>query len=49
MARQLESGVLVTLEGEGHTGYGQSACVRASVDAYLVDGVVPSDGTRCAS
>jgi pimeloyl-ACP methyl ester carboxylesterase len=49
MARQLDSGVLVTLEGEGHTAYGQSSCVRSSVDAYLVDGVVPQDGTRCTS
>jgi pimeloyl-ACP methyl ester carboxylesterase len=49
MARQLDSGVLVTLEGEGHTGYSQSPCVRSSVNAYLVGGVVPSDGTRCTS
>ena len=49
MARQLDSGVLVTLEGEGHTAYGQSACVRASVNAYLVGGAVPTDGTRCTS
>jgi len=49
MARQLDSGVLVTLEGEGHTAYGQSDCVRSSVNAYLVDGAVPADGTRCTS
>src|SRR3954471_6904487 len=49
MARQLESGVLVTLEGEGHTAYGQSACVRSKVQAYLVNGTVPEDGTRCPS
>ena len=49
MARQLESGVLVTLEGEGHTAYGQSACIRSSVNAYLVEGRVPADGTRCTS
>jgi len=49
MARQLDSGVLVTLEGEGHTAYGQSTCVRAAVNAYLVDGTVPAEGTRCTS
>jgi len=49
MAHQLDSGVLVTLEGEGHTAYGQSACVRASVNAYLTGGAVPADGTRCTS
>lgn len=49
MARQLDSGVLLTLEGEGHTAYGQSECVRSSVNAYLVVGRVPADGTRCTS
>ena len=49
MAHQLRSGVLVTLEGEGHTGYGQSRCVRDLVDAYLVQDRVPPDGIRCTS
>ncbi|WP_375431073.1 alpha/beta hydrolase [uncultured Friedmanniella sp.] len=49
MARQLSSGVLVTLEGEGHTGYGQSSCVRDLVHAYLVQDRVPPDGVRCTS
>ncbi len=49
MAKQLDSGVLVTLVGEGHTAYGQSPCVRASVQAYLVRGQVPADGSRCLS
>jgi len=47
MARELGSGVLVTLDGEGHLAYGQSACVRKLVVAYLVDDEVPADGTRC--
>jgi pimeloyl-ACP methyl ester carboxylesterase len=47
MARELGSGVLVTLDGEGHLAYGQSACVRKLVVAYLVDDKVPADGTRC--
>ena len=47
MARQLDSGHLLTLEGEGHLGYGQSACIRRYVQAYLLDGDVPADGTRC--
>ncbi len=49
MAKQLRSGVLITLEGEGHTGYGQSSCVRGLVDAYLVQDQVPPDGVRCTS
>jgi pimeloyl-ACP methyl ester carboxylesterase len=47
MARELRSGVLVTLDGEGHLAYGQSDCVMAIVDSYLVRDQVPRDGTRC--
>lgn len=45
LAAQLASGVLVTHQGEGHTGYNKGdACVDAAVDAYLIDGTVPVDG-----
>lgn len=47
MAGQLDSGVLVTYEGEGHTAYDRSDCVRGLVDRYLSAGVVPPDGVRC--
>jgi pimeloyl-ACP methyl ester carboxylesterase len=47
MAEQLQSGVLVTFKGRGHTAYGQSACVQQRVVSYLVNGVVPADGTVC--
>lgn len=48
LAEQLESGVLVTWQGEGHTAYGRSnACVEDAVDAYLVEGTVPEDGLEC--
>jgi len=49
MASQLESGLLVTLEGEGHTAYDQSDCVSGIVRAYLVQGTTPDDGVRCQS
>ncbi|MFC5661863.1 alpha/beta hydrolase [Kitasatospora misakiensis] len=49
LTAQLGNAVLLTREGEGHTGYGHSACVRTAVAAYLVDGTVPAAGTRCAS
>ncbi len=49
MARQLSSGVLVTLKGEGHTAYNQSACVRAEINPYLLHGTVPAAGTTCSS
>lgn len=47
MAAQLDSGRLLTLDGEGHLAYGQSACIRNYVQAYLLTGEVPADGTRC--
>ena len=49
MAEQLASGVLVTLEGEGHTAYDQSECVRRLVVPYLVGQGVPDNGSRCTS
>ena len=47
MARDLDAAVLVTHEGEGHTAYGSSTCVRQLVQAYLNDGRVPDAGVRC--
>ena len=43
LADQLDSGVLVTYEGEGHTAYNKSnACVNDAVESYLIDGTVPA-------
>lgn len=48
LAKQLDSGVLVTWKGEGHTAYGRSnECLTTVVDAYFVDGKVPAAGTSC--
>ncbi|GAA4815612.1 alpha/beta hydrolase [Nocardioides caeni] len=48
MAEQLESGVLISRDGDGHTGYNQeNACVDDAVHAYLIDGEVPDDGLEC--
>lgn len=48
VAEQLESGVLVTFVGEGHTAYNKSnRCVQDAVDNFFVDGTVPEDGLRC--
>ncbi|MEU3887301.1 alpha/beta hydrolase [Streptomyces sp. NPDC029041] len=42
-------GVLLTWRGEGHGAYGSgSDCVDSTVDAYLLDGSVPKDGTVCS-
>ncbi|MFE7189867.1 alpha/beta hydrolase [Kitasatospora sp. NPDC057541] len=49
LAAELGNAVLLTREGEGHTGYGRSECIRTAVNAFLVDGTVPAAGTRCAT
>lgn len=49
LADQLSSGVLVTREGEGHTGYNKgNTCVDRAVEAYLLDGTAPQDGLTCS-
>lgn len=49
LAAQLESAVLVTYEGAGHTLYGEdrSPCVDGPVDAYLLTGQAPPPGLTC--
>ncbi|GAB3245102.1 alpha/beta hydrolase [Nocardioides dilutus] len=48
LADQLESGVLVSRDGDGHTGYNSgNQCVDEALEAYLVDGTVPEDGLEC--
>jgi pimeloyl-ACP methyl ester carboxylesterase len=48
LAGQLESGVLVSRDGDGHTGYNSgNECVDQAIEGYLVDGTVPEDGLEC--
>ena len=48
LADQLESGVLVSRDGDGHTGYNAgNNCVNEAIESYLVDGTVPDDGLEC--
>ena len=48
LASQLESGVLVSRDGDGHTGYNAgNDCVDEAIEAYLVDGTAPEDGLSC--
>ena len=48
LAEQLASGVLVTRDGDGHTGYRSgNDCVDTAVEDYLLDGTVPQDGLAC--
>ena len=48
MARQLESGVLVTWKGAGHSAFMLgNACVHQAVLGYVNEGRVPAGGTVC--
>lgn len=49
LADQLSSGVLVSWRGaDGHTAYRNgSDCIDQIVDAFLINGIVPPDGTDC--
>lgn len=49
VADQLESAVLLTFDGEGHTAFGRgNSCIDQAVGAYLMTLTVPPEGTRCA-
>lgn len=48
LAKQLDSGHLLTWKGEGHTAYGRAGdCVMNAVDAYLLAGELPEEGKTC--
>jgi TAP-like protein len=41
--------VLVTRDGDGHTGYRQgSRCTDDTIERYLVSGIVPTRDIRCS-
>lgn len=48
MASQLESGVLLSRDGDGHTAYqSDNICIDKAIESYLLNGTVPADGTMC--
>jgi pimeloyl-ACP methyl ester carboxylesterase len=48
VADELESGHLLTYEGDGHTAYTSgSPCIDAAVTDYLISGKVPAEGASC--
>lgn len=48
LADQLESGRLITYDGDGHTAYMRSNdCIDKAVDNYLINGTPPDDGLKC--
>ncbi|WP_020658052.1 alpha/beta hydrolase [Amycolatopsis benzoatilytica] len=46
-ADQMPSAVTITWQGVGHGAVGQSPCVTAAAQAFLVDGKIPDGGTLC--
>ena len=48
LAAQLDSGTLLTYNGDGHTAYARgSSCVDSAVNTYLLTGRTPAKGTVC--
>jgi pimeloyl-ACP methyl ester carboxylesterase len=48
LADQLDSGILVKRDGDGHTGYHSgNTCVDTTVESYLVEGEVPRGEVDC--
>jgi len=48
LSRQLSSAVLVTRDGDGHTGYNAgNHCVDTTIEDYLVKDTVPSSDVDC--
>jgi pimeloyl-ACP methyl ester carboxylesterase len=47
LAQLLDRAKLLTLEGEGHTAYGQNSCIDTLVDTYLSGGELGSGDLTC--
>ncbi|MBT2487822.1 alpha/beta fold hydrolase [Streptomyces sp. ISL-96] len=49
LAGQLDSGTLLTYDGDGHTAYGRgSDCIDTAINTYLLEGTPPKDGKKCS-
>jgi pimeloyl-ACP methyl ester carboxylesterase len=47
LADMLGTGTVVTWEGEGHTAYPETTCIRTAIDSYFIDLKVPAKGLTC--
>jgi pimeloyl-ACP methyl ester carboxylesterase len=47
LANMLGNSTVLTWQGQGHTAYPQTTCIRAAVDAYLINLTVPAPNTTC--
>jgi len=49
LAKVLDGSILITLDGDGHTGHGRgSICVDSAVDRYLLTGATPKSALFCS-
>ena len=49
LAKIFEGSILITLDGDGHTGHGRgSTCVDSAVDRYLLTGFTPKSALSCS-
>ncbi len=48
VADEFDNATLLTYDGDGHTAYTSgSSCIDKAVDAYLLEGALPAEGTVC--
>ena len=48
LADQLQAGVLMTMDGDGHTAYMRAnSCIDNAINDYYVKDKVPADGLSC--
>jgi pimeloyl-ACP methyl ester carboxylesterase len=48
LADELQSGRLITRDGDGHTAFQRgNSCVDDAVEGFLIKGIVPKDGLSC--
>jgi pimeloyl-ACP methyl ester carboxylesterase len=48
LAAELDSGTLITRDGDGHTGFQRgNSCVDDAVEAWLIKGTVPKPDLKC--
>ena len=46
----LKNSVLISLSGEGHTGYNRDTpCVDQAVEKYLISGIIPAQNLACSA
>ncbi len=47
LAQLLGTGTVVTWQGEGHTAYPETACIRDAIEGYFIDSKVPAKDLTC--